>query len=162
MAAILAQMQATRPPVAPSVTPARLARELLEMWGEIMRGSGHEVYAVFEELDVSLTHIKTLHALADPYAGAEPSVKDLAERLGLSLAAASRTAEALLRRGWVERREDPHDRRVKRLSITREGRSVIERIEAARLAGLRAWSASLTPAQRETLSAALHDLRPDA
>ncbi len=149
-------MQATRQPSVDAVSPARLAHELLEMWGGIMRGSGHEVYAVFEELDVSLTHIKTLHALAD--ADADLSVKELAERLGLSLAAASRTVEVLLRRGWVERREDEQDRRVKRLSITADGHSVIDRIEAARLAGLRAWTASLTPDQRGGLSAALNDL----
>ena len=86
------------------------------------------------------------------------SVKELADRLGMSLPGASRTVDGLLRRGWLERREDPHDRRMKRVGITADGREVVERIETARLAGLEDYAASLTPEQRARLSSALSDL----
>jgi DNA-binding MarR family transcriptional regulator len=100
--------------------------------------------------------MKTLHALSD--CDREVSVKELSDRLGLSLPGASRMVDTLLRRGWVERGEDPEDRRIKRIGITDAGRSIVERIETARLVGLEQYAAALTPEQRTTLSSALSDL----
>jgi DNA-binding MarR family transcriptional regulator len=111
---------------------------------------------VITELDISITQMKTLHALDE--CADEVSVKELADRLGLSLPGASRMVDGLLRRGWLERREDPADRRMKRVGITPDGRKVIDRIETARLAGLENYAASLTPEQRARLSSALSDL----
>lgn len=138
------------------VSSRKLAAELLELWHHLMRGSSQQMYALIAELDVSITHMKTLHVLAD--GGSELSVKELSDRLGLSLPGASRIVDALMRRGWLERREDPDDRRMKRVRITDEGRKVLDRIEAARLAGLENYAASLTPEQRTRLSSALSDL----
>ena len=121
-----------------------------------MRGSSDKMYALIAELDLSITQMKTLHVLAE--GGCEVSVKELSDRLGLSLPGASRIVDALLRRGWLERQEDPDDRRMKRVGITAEGRKVIGRIETARLAGLEDYAASLTPEQRTRLSSALSDL----
>jgi DNA-binding MarR family transcriptional regulator len=138
------------------VSSKKLAAELLELWHHLMRGSTEQLYALIAELDVSITQMKTLHVLVDR--GSEISVKELSDRLGLSLPGASRMVEALLRRGWLERREDPDDRRMKRVGITAAGRDVLDRIEAARLAGLEDYAASLTPEQRTRLSSALSDL----
>jgi DNA-binding MarR family transcriptional regulator len=138
------------------VSSRKLAAELLELWHHLMRGSSQQMYALIAELDISITHMKTLHVLAD--GGSELSVKELSDRLGLSLPGASRIVDALMRRGWLERREDPDDRRMKRVRITDEGRKVLDRIEAARLAGLEDYAASLTPEQRTRLSSALSDL----
>jgi DNA-binding MarR family transcriptional regulator len=143
------------------VSSKELAGELLELWHHLMRGSSSQMYALIAELDLSITQMKTLHALAE--GGCEPavkevSVKELSERLGLSLPGASRIVDALLRRGWLERREDPDDRRMKRVGITAEGRKILDRIETARLAGLEDYAASLTPEQRTRLSSALSDL----
>lgn len=121
-----------------------------------MRGSSQQLYAVIAELDVSITQMKTLHALSD--CGCELSVKDLADRLRLSLPGASRNVDLLLRRGWLQRSEDPTDRRMKRVGITAAGREVVERIENARLVGLEQYAASLTPQQRSRLMSALSDL----
>ena len=134
----------------------KLAAELLELWHHLMRGSSEQMYALIAELDISITQMKTLHVLAD--GGSEVSVKELSDRLGLSLPGASRMVDGLLRRGWLERREDPADRRMKRVGITAAGRTIINRIETARLAGLEDYSASLSPEQRALLSSALSDL----
>ena len=134
----------------------KLAAELLELWHHLMRGSSEQMYALIAELDISITQMKTLHVLAD--GGSEVSVKELSDRLGLSLPGASRIVDALMRRGWLERREDPDDRRMKRIGITAEGRKALDRIETARLAGLEDYAASLTPEQRTRLSSALSDL----
>jgi DNA-binding MarR family transcriptional regulator len=141
---------------AKQVSSKELAAELLELWHHLMRGSSQQLYALIAELDISITHMKTLHALSE--CAREISVKQVSERLNLSLPGASRIVDALLRRGWVERREDPDDRRMKRIGITDAGREIIERIEPARLVGLEQYANSLTGEQRSRLSAALSDL----
>jgi DNA-binding MarR family transcriptional regulator len=122
----------------------------------LMRGGSRQVFALMEELDVGFTSLKALHALLED--DDELSVKQVAERLGLSLPGASRTVEALLQKGLLERREDAEDRRVKRVRLTDHGRDVVHRIEDARLAGAEQYLAALTSAQRDRLSAALSDL----
>jgi DNA-binding MarR family transcriptional regulator len=138
------------------VSSNQLAGELLALWHHLMRGSSQHLYAVIAELEISITQMKTLHALSD--CAQEISVKQLSDRLGLSLPGASRIVDALLRRGWVERREDPDDRRMKRIGITDAGRTIVDRIETARLVGLEEYAAALTPEQRTRLSSALSDL----
>jgi DNA-binding MarR family transcriptional regulator len=141
---------------ATQVSSRQLAAELLGLWHHLMRGSSEHLYALIGELDISITQMKTLHALSD--CAQEISVKQLSDRLGLSLPGASRIVDGLLRRGWVERREDPDDRRMKRIGITDAGREIVERIETARLVGLEKYAAALSPEQRTRLSAALSDL----
>jgi DNA-binding MarR family transcriptional regulator len=139
-----------------AVSPKQLAGELLDLWHHLMKGSSQHLYALIAELDIPITQMKTLHALTD--SEREVSVKELSDRLGLSLPGASRMVDTLLRRGWVERGEDPEDRRIKRIGITDAGRGIVERIETARLVGLEQYAAALTPEQRTTLSSALSDL----
>ena len=126
------------------------------MWHHLMRGNSGETYAIVEELDLSITQMKALHALSSCVR--EVSVKDLADRLGMSLPGASRTVDTLLRRGWLERREDEHDRRMKRVGITDAGREVVRRIDNARFVGLEKYTAALSPEQRARLAHALSDL----
>jgi DNA-binding MarR family transcriptional regulator len=67
----------------------------------------------------------------------------------------SRNVDDLQRRGLLERREDEHDRRMKRLRLTDEGRAVLRTVNSARLAGLEAFTGRLPEDQREALAAAL-------
>ena len=114
-------------------------------------------YEIFEELDLSLTQVKALAALAHD----ELTVKELAERLGLSLPGASRAVDALVGRGQLHRREDPHDRRQKRLTSTAAGLDALRRLDEARLAGIAAFAETLPAAQRRRLSAALKPILQD-
>jgi DNA-binding MarR family transcriptional regulator len=133
-----------------------LAEELLALWHHLMKGQSRTMFALLDELDLSMSHIKALQVLAD--CGCELSVKEVSEGLGLSLPGASRAVDALLRRGYLERREDEQDRRMKRIGITEAGRDVSRRIVGARLEGLEQFTDSLTSEQRTRLMAALADL----
>ena len=133
--------------------PAALAEQLLVLWRDVMQGSSGAFFALLEELDLSITQIKTLDMLSG--CADEVSVKELSERLGMSLPSSSRTVEALLQRGWLERREDEHDRRVKRIRLTAAGREVVGRVNGVRLDGLERFARSLGPAERAELSRAL-------
>jgi DNA-binding MarR family transcriptional regulator len=137
-------------------TPKALAAELMDLWRVILKGSTRDLYKLLAEIDLSMTQLKLLHVLVE--CEAEISVKELAEAMSMSLPNASRTVDGLLQRGLVERREDEHDRRVKRVGATPEARVLIDRVDTARLQGLECWAAGLSPAQRQKLLDALSDL----
>src|ERR671924_658322 len=59
--------------------------------------------------------------------GATP--RDLRARLGLDSGYLARMLGALRRDGLVEERPHPHDRRTKRLSLTRAGRAELRRLD---------------------------------
>jgi DNA-binding MarR family transcriptional regulator len=133
-----------------------LARRLLQLWKYVGRQAGGELAELLDELGLSMAQLKTLEsvvALDGP-----PSVKDLSESLGCSLANSSRAVDALARRGLIERREDEDDRRVKRVSVTAKGRRALARIDALRTRALERYAASLDDDQRSALSRTLADL----
>jgi DNA-binding MarR family transcriptional regulator len=140
---------------ASAATTHRVAEQLLRLWQQCL-GDARPLYVLLEQLNIGLTDLKLLHALAQ--SPVEPTVKELSERMGLSLPGASRAADALLRRGWVERREDEQDRRMKRLRITDDGRTVLRTVEEARLAGMERLIAQLSPEDRDRLSAAIEPI----
>ena len=133
-----------------------MAGELLELWSHLMRGSSRQMFAILGELDLTMTQMKTLGMLDDCVE--EVSVKELSERLGLSLPATSRTVDGLLRRGLLSRHEDTEDRRIKRVRLTEDGRTMVHRIVTARLQGLESYAATLSDEQRAALMAALVEL----
>src|SRR5205807_7122168 len=104
-------------------------------------------------LELSLTQIKLLHHLeaADRALG----LGEAAEMVRVSLPAASRMVDDLVRRGFVERHEDTADRRMKRVSQTDEGRAIIRRSGAARLTGLQHFVDGLTDSDRPSVERSL-------
>ncbi len=134
-----------------------LATQLLALWRAVAGANGVGAYAIFEELDLTLTQVKALVALS----GEELTVKELAERLGLSLPGASRAADALVARDLVARRECPQDRRQKRLRCAEAGHRALQRLDEARLAGLEKFTATLPPAQADRLAEALRPVVED-
>jgi DNA-binding MarR family transcriptional regulator len=144
-------------PTAETTAASELAADLLALWRHVMRTGAGGAYEIFEQLDVSLTQVKALAALSD----GELTVKELAERLGLSLPGASRAVDALVSRGLLHRREDPDDRRQKRLRATDAGRDALQRLDEARLAGLAAFAATLPVAKCRRLSGALRPILDD-
>jgi DNA-binding MarR family transcriptional regulator len=135
---------------ATSADAAELAAVLARFYGHAMRPS-NRVIGEFERLDLTFTQFKALSAATD----GQPTVKALAERLGLSLPGTSRAVDHLVRRGLLDRREDPDDRRCKRLSVTAAGRDLVHRLDDARRDALEAFVQGVEPGQRERLLAAL-------
>jgi DNA-binding MarR family transcriptional regulator len=135
-------------------TAAELAVQLLALWRGVTGANSVGTYAIFEELDLTLTQVKALCALSH----AELTVKELAERLGLSLPGASRSVDVLVDRALIGRREDSTDRRMKRLRCTDAGHAALKRLDEARLAGLEHFTATLPPAQAKRLSGALRPI----
>jgi DNA-binding MarR family transcriptional regulator len=120
-----------------------------------------DLFEAMGELEMTITQIKLLHQLE--IATRELTLKEAAELVPLSLPAASRTVDDLVRRGMVERNEDVEDRRMKRVRLTEAGRSVIRQLNAARLNGLEQFTQDLNDDERHMLAGALQQLlqRPD-
>lgn len=112
-------------------------------------------------LELSLTQLKLLHYLED--APSELTLKEAAALVHVSLPAASRMVDDLVRRELVERHEDPDDRRMKRVRPTDKARSVIRRVNAARLNSLEEFTHNLSEEDRRALAQALDRLlaRPE-
>lgn len=138
-----------------------LATDLYALVVHLHKNCNSDLFEAVGALDLSLTQIKLLHYLEG--SERELTLKEGAELVHVSLPAASRMVDDLVRRGFVERREDEVDRRMKRVNVTEAGRAVIRRLNAARLAGLEQFAASLTDAERAALAPALTELlnRPD-
>lgn len=126
---------------------------MLALMGHLMRSSTPDFFRTLSEHELSLTQVKMLHQLAEP--DAEHPLTELAATLSLSLPAVSRAIDGLAQRGYVERREDDRDRRVKRVRITASGRRVLKRLTEVRLAVLERFVATLSDEERRDLAAAL-------
>ncbi|GAB4048392.1 MarR family winged helix-turn-helix transcriptional regulator [Catellatospora paridis] len=100
----------------------------------------------------NLLQMASLYALD---AGPHPTVRDLAEQVGRSMSVTSRLIDQLVRRGWVERAEDPADRRAKRLRITPAGRDYLRAFERVRAQAQRQLMAYLTDDEQRQVSEAM-------
>ncbi len=100
-----------------------------EAWSTFLRILFDErpprIPAVAAEFDVSPMGLKLLQVL-EP--GAEMPMSALAERLFCDASNVTGMVDRLEVRGLLERRDDPGDRRVKRIALTDEGAGVRERV----------------------------------
>jgi DNA-binding MarR family transcriptional regulator len=157
-------MQVTNTPAdatATAATRSGLAADLYALVVFLHKNCNSDLFEAMGVLELGMTQIKLLHQLEG--AQSEFTLKELAERIPLSLPAASRTIDDLVRRGFVERHEDEDDRRMKRVSVTERGRDVIRKLNAARLNGLEQFTETLNDDERRSLGEALQVLlrRPD-
>ena len=83
------------------------------------------------------------------------SVRQLADQAWVDRAEVSRAAASLERRGCVERRQNPKDRRSPLLYCTEEGRALAQRVVPSRMEFHRSLTNLLAPEQVAELEAAL-------
>jgi len=135
------------------VSSRQLAEDLQRFFARCMKGEQQELFALIAELELTMAQMRGLFML--DVADHALALTELAPQMGLSVAAAGRAVDGLVRHGFVTRSEDSVDRRIKRLALTGSGRATLERINAARLAGLRRFADTLGEDERESLAAGL-------
>jgi DNA-binding MarR family transcriptional regulator len=115
---------------------------------------------VIEESGLSLTECKALLELGGKGHAETHSwqVSDLAELFGVSVPSMSRAVDGLVKAKLATRVEDPDDRRVRRVEITAKGKDLVDKLVTVRRAGIEAFAATLTAAQRRKLDAAVEAL----
>lgn len=135
------------------VSADHLADELAAFIFAVAKPGQDEALRLASELDLSMSQLRSLFVLDG--GGDELAVHELAERLGLSMAATGRAVEHLVRSGLVTRREDERDRRVKRIAITDVGRTALREFADAKRERLRRFAAELSEEERAALSRAM-------
>jgi DNA-binding MarR family transcriptional regulator len=118
----------------------------------IHRSSSPELFRMLGELGLSFTQVKTLHALREAH---DVNVKDVADRLGLSLPAMSRALDGLVERGFAEREASDQDRRAKLVRLLPAGRDALDTIERSRLSVIEEFTVTLSDEERAGLHAVL-------
>jgi len=137
-------------------TQADLAGDLYALVVFLHKNCNSDLFEAIGALELTLTQIKLLHHLESQ--PRELTLKQAAELVHVSLPAASRLVDDLVRRGFAQRREDEEDRRMKRVCLTAAGRTVSRRLNAARLSGLRQFTQTLSADERVSLAQALNQL----
>jgi DNA-binding MarR family transcriptional regulator len=134
------------------VSPQALAELLGQLILHVHRASSPELFRVLGALGLSFTQVKTLHVLRETD---DVNVKDVADRLGLSLPAISRALDGLVQRGFVERRESDRDRRAKLVRLLPPGRDALDTIERSRVSVIEEFTVTLSDAERSRLHTVL-------
>ncbi|MFF5207670.1 MarR family winged helix-turn-helix transcriptional regulator [Streptosporangium sp. NPDC000396] len=113
--------------------------ELIRRIGEIQRDLGRlfaqkRPSSPLFDSNLTMRQLKVIMTLScqDSASG-----QDLAHHLGVGLGTVTGIVDRLVGHGLVTRREDPSDRRVRRVELTPAGRALVEQIADAGLADFR-------------------------
>lgn len=114
---------------------------------------------VLEDSGLSMTQCKALLELGGlGNCPATWQVSDLADVFGASLPSMSRAVDGLVKKGLATRVEDPTDRRVRLVRLTKDGKALVDRLTTVRRNGIEAFAATLSAAQRRKLDSAVDSL----
>lgn len=91
------------------------------------------------------------HLILEVAGRENPSVGELADALELDASTLSRAVDGLAKLGFVERREDPENRRRYLVSLTAKGRKKVDEIDGACDAYYEGFLKGLPPAERKLL-----------
>jgi DNA-binding MarR family transcriptional regulator len=122
----------------------------------LIKDSQTEVMTVTAEFDLTMSQLRMLFVLDK--ARADLAVNEVADQVSLSMAAAGRAVDGLVRGGLLSRREDALDRRIKRIGLTEAGKRAIDQIGAARRHSVERFVDALNKAERAALTAAVATL----
>ncbi len=120
--------------------------------GQFMHRSMHGHIRYARRKGLSRSMLGTLYFLKHK---GNSGVSDLGSHLGVSNPAASQMLERLVEEDLIQRSEDPDDRRMKRISLTEKGNTVIKESINARLEWIEDLAGVLTSEEKEQVIAAL-------
>jgi len=111
---------------APKTTGAsKLDHEVGDLLLQLMESMRDRFFVTATDLGLTPTQATALHTLDEPC-----PMRELAANIGHDASHVTAIVDRLESQGLVERQPDPHDRRVKRLSLTADGRALKERMHA--------------------------------
>ena len=101
-----------------------LIAELRRLYASVRPPRNHSM-AQLMDLELTFPQLKVMFLLLD----APPArMSALAQDLGITLSACTYLVDRLVTAGYVERSEDPADRRVVRCSLTASGKDVLDKL----------------------------------
>jgi len=96
----------------------------------------------WRDLDISMQQLRAIYVLRDEEVA---TVGRLAELFGIGLPAASILADRLVRAGFVDRNDDPADRRRVLLTLTRAGIQLVTELQEGNHLLMRRWMSRISP-----------------
>src|ERR1051325_1617347 len=109
------------------------------------------------ECPMTIPQLRALGLIAAAPSG--PRSREQASQLGVGASAITPLVDRLVEHGFVERREDPHDRRIARLLATPTGRTAREQLVSGKGDLMREALSRLTDDQLELVTRAFGVLR---
>ena len=135
--------------------PSTRFTQVLHEWSHVfMHRSVDEFTRFMDESGLSASQIHALMRLYHASAGA-CRVSELGSHLGITNAASSQMVERMVKMDLLQRSDDPHDRRVKQVALTPQGRQLIERGIETRRRWMEELTHALTPAEQQSITEAL-------
>jgi DNA-binding MarR family transcriptional regulator len=126
---------------------------ILQEWTEVFAHRSMRDFKRFmDDTGLSPSQVNTLMRL---HYGRMCGVTDVAGHLGITNAAASQMIERLVQMGLLARTESPADRRVKQLTLTDAGRTLVQDGIEARRRWMEDLVETLTPDEQATIASAL-------
>lgn len=95
---------------------------------------------VISEEDLSFSQVAALHIIDQSQ---EISIQDLSQRLNLSLSATSRLIDDLVKTDFLDRIEDPTNRRSKIVTLTKFGKDFLNKLSMERVKIVKMTASSL-------------------
>lgn len=145
---MIARVQLTPPSSVETVTG-----QVIDFLSRLKKSGEAHILGMARGLDLSFSQMRALFVLSDSQE--ELAVHELASLLELSMATTGRAVQGLIRADMVARREDDHDRRVKRVRLSEHGRQFVDGLMEAHREAIRECLESLSDHERERLSRAL-------
>lgn len=98
------------------------------------------------ESELSLSQVNTLFRL---YHHGPSPINDLADHLGITMAAVSQLLNQLIDAGYIRRSTSPKDRRVKLITLTEQGSLTVKKSVQARHAWINELTHLFTPLEKK-------------
>jgi len=130
----------------------QLTEGLRELADAFSRHSTWGFFHFAKENELSPAHMGVLMRLAR---GGHRGIARMGSELSMTGAAASQMIDRLVQQGLVERREDPADRRSKRIELTALGERRVRECREARERWLADLAARMSPEEIRTVAGAL-------
>lgn len=128
--------------------------QALHTWSEtVMRQSLHDMVRFCKSNGLTMPQLSTLYHL---HQADECGVSHVGEHLGVTNAAASQMIDRLVQQGYIERTEDPNDRRAKQLKLTDKGTAIVQEGIQVRRKWMENLSRVLTVDEQESVIEALN------
>ena len=132
-----------------------VAREIGALLRELVHALSEPTIAAWTELDFTLPQLKTLKVLAHE---GSASIGHIADRLGVGQPTASHLVERLVQAGFVERADDPANRRRTLARLSSSGEELIGNLRGTRGEQLFVWLGELDATDLHALRQGLQAL----
>lgn len=135
---------------------SKLFHAALHEWAEVfMHRSMREWWRYVRSTGLTMPQFNVMMKL---FYGGGCGVSEISTHLDVTAAAASQLIDGLVQKGYLARVEAEHDRRAKQITLTAEGRALIEKGIEARSGWTRELTQHLDAERREAIGAALKQL----